>query len=513
MRVLHGTVDPSLLRGKVVVVGPTAPVLQDEHPTAVGGPMTGPEVQANEVATLLAGLPLRDAPAWSEVVLILAAVLGVCGVAVRFGSLSVALAGATLLAAWCGVVVVAFDSGTVLEFTPEAIAVLLASGGALLIAATADTRERRRLRELFADAEPGVVARVLGDAGPRALAATSVVAGYRMEHLIATGGMGAVYQATQLALGREVAVKLVRPEFALDDEYRTRFKRECRAAAAVEHANVIPVYEAGEDDGLLFIAMRLVAGVDLDALLQRGGALAPRRTARIVEQLAAALDAAHAQGLVHRDVKPANALITLDEPEHVYLTDFGVATALGGASRLTQADHWVGTLDYVAPEQIQGETVDRRADVYALTALLYHCLTGHPPFPRENDMAKLWAHVSAPPPAPSEAVPDLPPEIDAVIARGLAKDPAERYATAGALAAATSAVLAAGEHGSTADQGSPVARPGDVASTAPGARFRRTVVGGATAVSLAAPTEVQDAATAQSAVPPGNGDSATRPSA
>jgi serine/threonine-protein kinase len=253
--------------------------------------------------------------------------------------------------------------------------------------------------------------------------------------------MGVVYRATQLRLDRPVALKLIAAERARDPAFRARFELESRLAAGIEHVNVIPVYEAGEDDGLLYIAMRLVDGVDLAQLLGHAGALEPRRVARIVLQLAGALDAAHAHGLVHRDVKPANVLITADEPEHVYLTDFGVAKHVRAQDGVTMAGQLVGTLDYAAPEQIGGAAVDRRTDVYALAGLLYHCLTGSPPFPRDDDTAKLWAHVNAPPPAPSALRPELPAAIDDIVARGLAKDPDERYANATELARACAEAL------------------------------------------------------------------------
>jgi len=437
--VYRGTFDPALVRNKVVIVGPTAPVLQDLHATAAGGPMSGPEVQANAIATMLAGLPLRNADAWIDVLAVVLSVLVVCACAWRRGALWVGGVGLAIVLGWSAASVIAFDHGAVLQLTPVLVAVALSGGGALVVAASADARERRHLRELFAAASPEAVAQILrGGAG--AVSPTGVVAGYRMEELLATGGMGVVYRATQLALGRTVAIKLIRPERALDPEFRARFERECRAVAAVEHANVIPVYEAGEDDGLLFIAMRLVNGVDLGRLLLRLGPLTPARTMRIIEQLAGALDAAHARGLVHRDVKPANVLLAAEEPEHVYLTDFGVAKELGGAE-VTRADHWVGTLDFLAPEQLRGEPLSGRADVYALTGVLYQCLVGEPPYPRDTDAAKLWAHLHAEAPRPSERDVRLPRAIDEVVAVGLATNPAGRYATAAALANAAAAAL------------------------------------------------------------------------
>jgi serine/threonine protein kinase len=294
---------------------------------------------------------------------------------------------------------------------------------------------------MFAADAGDVVEQVLREPGERSLQPTAIIAGYRIEEVIGRGGMGVVYRANQLSLARPVAVKLIAAERTEDPVFRERFKAESRIAASIEHANVIPVYDAGEDDGLLFIAMRFVHGCDLGDLLARLGALTPERAVRVITQVAGALDAAHARGLVHRDVKPANVLLTVDEPEHAYLTDFGVAMQRGSQARITRTGQWVGTLDYLSPEQIRGETVDASADVYALTALLYHCLTGETPFPRESDAAIMWAHVSAPVPTTAQALPHLPRALDEVIARGMAKNPADRYRSAGELASACARAL------------------------------------------------------------------------
>jgi len=441
VNVLHGRFDAAQVRGKVVIVGPTASVLQDFHTTAVGGPMSGSEVQANAIATALAGLTLHNAEGWVSIALIIVTVLAVCGVALRLDAVWVAVIGLLLVASWCAVGVVAFDHGVVLSWTPQLLALVLATGGATGVVAIANGRERRRLRELFATAAPEVVAGVLADDGHTGLPATAIIAGYRVERLLASGGMGSVYEATQLDLGRRVALKLIRAEHARDPEYRARFEEECRAAAAVEHANVIPVYEAGEDDGLLFIAMRLVAGVDLGQVLARIGSLEPGRATRIIEQVASALDAAHARGLVHRDVKPANVLLTLEEPEHVYLTDFGIAKRVGASSGLTRADRLIGTVDYAAPEQIRGEEVDAGADVYALTALAFHCLSGHPPYPRASEAAAIWAHLNDRPPELLTVDPVLRGGVNAVFARGLAKRPDDRFVSCAELAAAIAGAL------------------------------------------------------------------------
>src|SRR5436190_14504635 len=190
--------------------------------------------------------------------------------------------------------------------------------------------------------------------------------------------MGVVYRAIQIGLDRNVALKVITPQYASDEEFRERFKRESRLAASIEHPNVIPIYEAGESDGVLFLSMRYVDGTDLKSVLEREGTLEPRRAARIVAQVAEALDAAHAAGLVHRDIKPANILMA--SGDHVYLTDFGLTKRASSESALTKTGQMVGTVDYVAPEQVEGGRVDARTDVYSLGCVLYHLLTGRVPY-------------------------------------------------------------------------------------------------------------------------------------
>ena len=230
-----------------------------------------------------------------------------------------------------------------------------------------------------------------------------------------------------------MALKLVAPELAEDELFRRRFLKEPRLAASLDHPNVVPIYEAGEHDGQLYLAMRFVDGSDMRTLLRREGGLAAERALDILAQVAGALDAAHRRGLVHRDVKPANVLV--DEDGHAYLTDFGVTKQLGGNT--TETGQIVGTLDYVAPEQIRGEDVDARADGYALACVLYECLAGAPPFHRATEAETLWAHMQEPPPP-------LPgfPALDRVMAKALAKDPGDRYATCGELIADARAALA-----------------------------------------------------------------------
>jgi serine/threonine protein kinase len=263
------------------------------------------------------------------------------------------------------------------------------------------------------------------------LAPGSVIAGYRIERAIGQGGMGHVYLATQLDLGRHVALKLIAPEYADDDRFRERFKQESRLAALIDHPNVIPVYEARDSDGFLFLAMRYVNGPDLRHLVRQERRLEPRRAVGIVAQVASALDAAHERGLVHRDVKPGNVLVTAGDPEHAYLTDFGLVKRTEGGVDLTASGQFVGTLDYTAPEQIQAQRSDARTDVYALGGVLYHALTGRVPFERETEAAKIYAHLNDPPPRPSELVDDLPEELDEVVTRAMAKEPADRFPSAG----------------------------------------------------------------------------------
>src|SRR5687767_6306998 len=238
-------------------------------------------------------------------------------------------------------------------------------------------------------------------------------AGYRVESVVGRGGMGVVYRATGLSLERPVALKLIAPELAGNERFRARFPREPRLAASLDHPNVIPIYEAGEHDGQLYLAMRFVEGSDLRTVLEREGKLSPERTLAILAQVAGALDAAHRRALVHRDVKPANVL--LDEDGHAYLTDFGSTKHLGGAS--TDTGQMVGTLDYLAPEQIRGEPVDGRTDCYALGCVLYECLAGKPPFRRDTEAETMWAHMQEQP-APLRGHPRLGP----VLKKALAKD-------------------------------------------------------------------------------------------
>jgi serine/threonine protein kinase len=259
--------------------------------------------------------------------------------------------------------------------------------------------------------------------------------------------MGVVYRARQNQPDRLVALKVIAPELAEDVTFRARFGRESAVAAEIEHPNVIPVYAVGEDRGVLFIAMRFVDGIDLSALLAQSERLEPRRAAMIIDQVGQALDAAHHRGLVHRDVKPANILLsTAGGREHVYLTDFGLSRHIDRSQAMTQTGAFLGTIDYVAPEQVRGGRVDALTDVYSLGCVLFESLTGSVPYPLDNDFAKLYAHDNRPPPSVCERAPDVPEAFDAVLVRAMAKSPEQRYLSAGdlgraALAAASDTSL------------------------------------------------------------------------
>src|SRR5262245_18939968 len=273
----------------------------------------------------------------------------------------------------------------------------------------------------------------------------TTVGGYRIESLIGRGRMSEGYLAEHLRLERKVALKLIAPDLAEDPKFEERFVRESRLAASLEHPNIVPIYDAAEADGVLFLSMRYVPGGDLRGLLEQQGRLEPDRTVSILAQAASALDAAHAGGLIHRDVKPGNILITpRSDPEgrdRVYLSDFGLTKRATSDSGITATGQFVGTLDYAAPEQFEARPMDARADVYSLGGVLYECLTGEVPFPRENQAALVYAHLQASPPKVTGRRPELPEAIDAVVATAMAKDPSDRYPTAGALAAAAAEAL------------------------------------------------------------------------
>jgi Protein kinase domain/Domain of unknown function (DUF4328) len=272
------------------------------------------------------------------------------------------------------------------------------------------------------------------------------VAGYRIVEQAGSGGMGVVYRAQETGLGgRPVALKLLPAALAGDPDFRARFLREMRVAAAIDHPNIVPIYRAGEDRGRLYLAMRYVHASDLRRLLEAEGRLTPERALAILDQVARALDAAHARGLVHRDVKPGNILLAPpvfdSDAEHVYLVDFGLARSDSDDRSLGGGGSFLGTPRYAAPEQAAGRPVDGRTDGYALGCVLYECLTGQPPFSGGSGEAILLAHLEASPPRVTALRPDLPPAIDQVVARAMAKDPATRFPTCRALLTAARQAL------------------------------------------------------------------------
>ena len=311
----------------------------------------------------------------------------------------------------------------------------------------------------------------------------TVIAGYRIEERIGRGGMGVVYRAEHLNLRRRAAIKIIAPDLAESEGFRERFTREARIAAALQHPNIVTVYDAGEVDGLLYLAMQYIEGDDLAGMLRDEGRLRPYRAVDVCRQVAAALDAAHAMGLIHRDVKPANVLI---EGRTAFLTDFGLTKRLEGTrTQLTRAGDVVGTIHYVAPEQIEGTQVSARSDVYALGCLLYHCLAGQVPFARDTDVAVIYAHLSEEPAKLSSLRPELPEGLDAVIAKALDKSPDRRFPSCGDMISAARAVLdVAGPLGDTTPPRHSTQRGGlapatpEMRDAAAAARRPRVLLGG-----------------------------------
>jgi serine/threonine protein kinase len=305
----------------------------------------------------------------------------------------------------------------------------------------------------------------------------SRIAGYRLEEQIGEGGMAVVFRARDERLQRQVALKILSPALAADEEFRRRFIRESRSAAAVDDPHIIPVFEAGDANGVLFIAMRYVPGGDVGTLVRRLGPLPGARAAAIVSAMASALDAAHAAGLVHRDIKPANMLVDArpGRPDHVYLSDFGLTKGSSSSTSLTSTGHFMGTLDYSSPEQIRGQQVDARTDEYALACVAFALLSGKPPFHRNEAMAVMYAHLSAPPPMLTSLRPGLPPEVDEIMRRALAKAPEDRYPSCGEFADALRIALGLRRYNSDAtnaphqqaliDHAAPLAPPASLTAT------------------------------------------------
>ena len=266
----------------------------------------------------------------------------------------------------------------------------------------------------------------------------TTLAGYRIDGVLGQGGMGVVYEATQLSLSRVVALKVLAPHLGSDEAFRARFRREGEIQARLDHPNIVTVYEAGESDHGVFLAMRLVRGPNLKDLIA-AGELDPGRAVRILTPIAEALDTAHAAGLIHRDIKPQNIL--LDGRDHPYLADFGLTKASDESRAITMAGHFVGTVDYVAPEQVKGDPVHRASDIYCLSAVLYECLTGVVPYPKESEVAVLYAVMTEPPPRVTDRRPDLPAALDDVLAKGMANDPGARHGSATELVRDAAAAL------------------------------------------------------------------------
>ncbi|MEA2457304.1 MAG: hypothetical protein QOC95_276 [Thermoleophilaceae bacterium] len=346
----------------------------------------------------------------------------------------------------------------------------------------------------------------------------SVLGGFVIEGAAGRGGMGVVYRARQQRPERIVALKVISPELAGDPAFQDRFERESQIAAQIEHPNVIPVYAVGDEAGVLYIAMRFVVGTDLRATLTQEGRLEPQRAAAIVDQVAQALDAAHAHGLVHRDVKPSNVLVSISGGrEHVYLTDFGLSRLVEGSQGVTATGGVVGTIDYIAPEQARGERVDARTDVYSLGCMFFHLLTGTVPFPLPSDVAKLYAHTAEPPPAARERVTELPAALDDVLTRAMAKNPDDRYPSAGdlgraALAAVGDGPVAGGEHSVATGAAAPVGSEPAPSVLDTSRRRRWPLVAGAAAVVVLAVAIVLLVSGGDNGKPSAAGDASPAPS-
>jgi serine/threonine-protein kinase len=485
--VLDGRFPASAVRGRIAIIGSTATVLADTHHVPIDSTMPGAEVHANAIMTALEGFPLRKLSnsADGRLAFLLGALVALLVITVPLAPLAVtrlreprpggvllatpapvgvAAVGAVAFFAWLAAAQIAFDRGTVLPVMAGCSAILTTSVASLVLALELTRRERRRVRAEFAAVSAPVRQRVLASAGrARAVTASDIIAGYTIEYELGRGGMGVVWSAKQTRLGRDVAIKVIRAEYAADVEYRRRFVAEAYRASAITHPNVIPVIDAGESDGLLFIVMPKIIGTDLKLTIEASGGLDASLAVQILHAIACALDYAfvHHDGLLHRDIKPSNVQLPTANPLHPYLLDFGVAMTDAEASGPRRP---AGSLPYLAPERWGGGE-GRAADVYALTATLYECLTGLPPF-RCGSAAELrQAHQTSPRPIVTDLRPDLPAPINTVIATGMAISPTERYSTATAV---TRAAAAAVGHELADDAGLPLLRAGGGSEPHPG---------------------------------------------
>jgi len=429
---LAGRVPAGALRGKVVVVGTDLTTPSDRLATTApgGDTLPGAEIHAQAIQNALDGAFMRrtGAPLDVLIILVMGLVVPVTGLALR-RQLWAAVAAAAALVLFLVGAQAAFAAGVIVPVIAPLIALVISIAAWLVVAYLRADAERHELRRRFAAADEAVVAQVLEGTQVGGEAAAEVIApGYRLTGMLGRGSAGVVYRGEELRTGRAAAVKVLAPEVAHDPGFRERFRREARVAAQLEHPNVLPVFDAGDDDDVLFMAMRLVDGPDLGTRLRDGGPLPPAEALRITDAVASALDAAHARGLVHRDVKPANVLVDQAAGGHVYLTDFGIARSEQEGTISSHGDV-LGTAGYAAPEQIMGEPAGPPADVYGLAALLFAMLAGRAPYARDSAGASLAAALSEPPPP----VPGHP-GLDAVMASALSRDPAARPASAAELA-------------------------------------------------------------------------------
>ena len=437
--VLTGRVEPGTLRGKVVVVGTDLTTPSDRLATTAPGSDTlpGAEIHAQAIQNALDGSFMQDSGAPLDVLIILAMglVVPATGLALRRQAWAAAAAVAVLVL-FLVAAQAAFAAGVIVPVIAPLIALGVSIAAWLVVSYLRADAERRDLRRRFAAADQAAVAQVLHGTQVGGEAAAEIIApGYRLTEVLGRGSAGVVYRGEEMRTGRAAAVKVLAPEVAGDPGFRDRFRREARVAAQLEHPNVLPVFDAADDDDVLFMAMRLVEGPDLGTRLREGGPLPPAEALRITDAVASALDAAYALGLVHRDVKPANVLVDQAAGGHVYLTDFGIARS-DHEGTISRHGDVLGTAGYSAPEQIMGEPAGPAADIYGLAALLFAMLAGSAPYARDSAGAALSAALSQPPPP----VPGHP-ELDELMTRALSRDPSARPASATDLARSARAAM------------------------------------------------------------------------